>query len=469
MSLASLLTIDIRYEQDVVLTRQRARQVAALLDLGGLEQTAFATAVSELARNAFQYAGHGRVTFGVRADDRRQVLVARVHDDGPGIADLGAILDGRYHSRTGMGLGILGARRLNDEFDLITAPGQGTTATIGKVLSPRLPVVAGPVLSRVTAKLAERTPQNPLEEVREQNKELLQALDDLRSRQGEVERLNAELAETNRGVVALYAELDEKADSLRRASEYKSRFLNDMTHELRTPLNAIVSLARLLLDRTDGELTPEQEKQVSLIHRSGTSLGEMVNDLLDLAKIEAGRTDLYVGPFEVRDVLAGLRGMFRPALVDGRIPLLVDDPTGGLGEMVTDERKLTQILRNLVSNAIKFTEQGQVHVQAEAGPDGTARFTVADTGIGIAPEHQDAIFHDFTQVESDVQRRVTGTGLGLPLTRKLARLLGGDVAVQSTPGVGSRFTVTLPVHCPQQALPAAPDGDRHWVGSGTHG
>jgi signal transduction histidine kinase len=450
MSSVNLLTIDIRYEQDVVLTRQRARQVAALLDLGGLEQTAFATAASELARNAFRYAGHGTVTFAVRTDDRRQLLTAQVQDHGPGIANLDAVLDGRYQSQTGMGLGLVGAKRLNDEFDVRSTPGTGTTVRIGKVLPTKLPAVVGPVLSRIAGKLAERPPQDPLAEVQQQNKELLQALDDLRSRQAEVERLNVELAETNRGVVALYAELDEKADSLRRASEYKSRFLNDMTHELRTPLNAIVSLARLLLDRTDGELTSEQERQVSLIHRSSTSLGDMVNDLLDLAKIEAGRTDLYVGPFDVRDVLAGLRGMFRPAVADGRVPLQVDDPVDGPTEMVTDERKVTQILRNLVSNALKFTERGNIGVATAFGPDDTVVFTVADTGIGIAPEHLETIFHDYTQVESAVQRRVTGTGLGLPLTRKLCRLLGGDVAVCSTPGVGSTFAVTLPVHCPQQ-------------------
>ena len=289
-----LLTLALRYEQDVVLTRQRARQIAALLELNAHEQTAFATAVSELARNAFQYAGHGRVAFALRTDDHRQVLLVRVEDTGPGIADLPAILGGRYRSRTGMGLGIVGAKRLSDEFDIRSTAGAGTVVTLGKWLPARVATVTGPAVARLSAELAQRAPRNPLEEVQEQNKELLQALDDLRARQAEVEQLNTELAETNRGVVALYAELDEKADSLRRASAYKSRFLNDMTHELRTPLNAMISLSRLLLDRTDGELTVEQEKQVSLIHRSANSLGEMVNDLLDLAKIEAGKTDVHV-------------------------------------------------------------------------------------------------------------------------------------------------------------------------------
>jgi signal transduction histidine kinase len=439
----TILNIDIRYEQDVVLTRQRARQIASLLGFSTHEQTALATAVSEIARNAFRYAGSGRVEFAIDADQQPQLLSIRVQDKGPGIVNLADILNGRYLSQTGMGLGIIGSKRLSDEFAIDSAPGNGTTVMIGKRLPKRASVVTPQALAALTADLAQRTPKNPLEEVQEQNKELLQALDDLRVRQAEVERLNAELAETNRGVVALYAELDDKAESLRKASEYKSRFLSDMTHELRTPLNAMISLSRLLLDRVDGDLTPEQEKQVALIHKSGTSLGEMVNDLLDLAKIEAGKTDLHLSRFSVADLLAALRGMFRPLLGAGRVPLHVDDPVG-LTVMFSDERKLSQILRNLVSNALKFTERGEVRVTAKAGPEGTAVFTVSDTGIGIAPENVHLIFDDFTQIDSGVQRRVRGTGLGLPLTRKLARLLGGDVTVQSEINVGSTFVVTVP-------------------------
>ena len=450
MSDRGILNIEIRYEQDVVLTRQRARQIAALLGFSTHEQTALATAVSEIARNAFRYAGSGRVEFAVGPDEPPHVLRVRVQDKGPGIANLVEILDGRYVSRTGMGLGIIGSKRLSDEFAIDSAPGKGTTVMIGKRLPKRAPAVTPQALAALTADLAQRTPKNPLEEVQEQNKELLQALDALRVRQAEVERLNAELAETNRGVVALYAELDDKAESLRKASEYKSRFLSDMTHELRTPLNAMISLSRLLLDRVDGDLTPEQEKQVSLIHKSATSLGDMVNDLLDIAKIEAGRSDLSLSEFAVADMLTALRGMFRPLLVGSRVPLHVEEPVG-LDSMFSDERKLSQVLRNLVSNALKFTENGEVRLTAEAGPDGTAVFTVSDTGLGIAPENLEVVFHDFTQIDSGVQRRVQGTGLGLPLTRKLARLLGGDVTVQSEVNVGSTFVVTVPARYPSEA------------------
>ena len=465
-SAMNLLTIDIRYEQDVVLTRQRARQIAGLLGLSTHEQTAFATAVSELARNAFQYAGHGRTTFAVRTDSGpSSVLVVRVQDKGPGIPHLPTVLAGQYRSRTGMGLGILGAKRLNDEFDIESAAGVGTSVSIGK----RLPTLGDRRLAEVSAELVQRTPRNPLEEVQEQNKELLHALDALRARQAEVEQLNRELAETNRGVVALYAELDEKAESLRLASEHKSRFLNDMTHELRTPLNAMISLSRLLLDRVDGDLTAEQEKQVSLVHRSAKGLGEMVNDLLDLAKIEAGKTDLHVGEFDVAGVLAGLRGMFRHMVGDGRVPLVVEEPVD-LTTMTSDERKLSQILRNLVSNALKFTEAGEVRVRADAGSDGTAVFTVVDTGIGIAAENLGLIFQDYTQIDSGVQRRVRGTGLGLPLTRKLARLLGGDVSVASEPNAGSTFKLTLPVRCEPPAIAGdGTDSDPQLVGEGSLG
>jgi signal transduction histidine kinase len=441
--MSPILSIEIRYEQDVVLTRQRARQIASLVGFSNHEQTALATAVSEVARNAFRYAGGGRVEFAVDLEEQPQSLRVRVQDKGQGIPNLPEILNGRYVSQTGMGLGIIGSKRLSDEFAIESAPGKGTHVVIGKRLPKRTAPLTSQSLAALASDLAQRTPKNPLEEIQEQNKELLQALDDLRARQSEVERLNGELAETNRGVVALYAELDEKAESLRKASEYKSRFLSDMTHELRTPLNAMISLSRLLLDRVDGDLSAEQERQVSLIHKAGTSLAEMVNDLLDLAKIEAGKTRLHVTEFAVSDVLSALRGMFRPLFGDGRLRLIVSEPVG-LSVMLSDERKLAQILRNLVSNAVKFTERGEITVRAEAGAGDTAVFTVTDSGIGVDPGHLDSIFEDFTQIDSGVQRRVTGTGLGLSLTRKFARLLGGDVSVTSEVNVGSTFTVTLP-------------------------
>ena len=442
-----ILTVDLRYEEDVVTVRQRARQVAARLGFATQDQTEIATAVSEVVRNAFRYAGGGQVAFLLRLDQTPQAMIVRTIDTGPGIGHLDRVMGGQYVSKTGLGLGLLGAKRLCDEFDVDTAPGRGTTVTLVKHLPERNGPAPDDVVIGLVDELARHKTLSPLQEAQQQNKELMHTLDQLRIRQAEVERLNAELAETNRGVVALYAELDDRAESLRRASEYKSRFLSDMTHELRTPLNAVISLSRLLLDRVDGDLTPEQETQVTFINRSASSLGESVNDLLDLSRIEAGKTEVRAATFSVNDVLAALRGMFRPLSTDDRVSLQIEDAAGP-AVLNTDERKLTQILRNLISNALKFTTEGHVRVAAESGPDGTAVFTVSDTGIGIAPDDQERVFEDFTQIDSGVQRRVRGTGLGLPLARKLTGLLGGTVTLRSTIGVGSTFTVTVPFDLP---------------------
>jgi len=458
----ALLNVELRSEQDVVFTRQRARQIAGFLGLTPTEQTAFATAVSEIARNAFRYAGGGGVEFWVRDDVPRPLLGANVADRGKGIANLPEILAGQYQSSTGMGLGIIGSKRLCYEFDVQTTPTAGTTVAMA-VRLPHRSAIGPERISALTAELAQRGMVTPLQEVQQQNRELLAAMEDLQTRHTEIERLNGELSETNRGVLALYAELDDQAEALRRASQYKSRFLSDMTHELRTPLNGMISLAHLLMDRTDGDLTPEQFKQVLLIHKSAVSLSEMVNDLLDLAKIEAGKTTLRVSEFAISDLLATLRGVFRPLFGGGSVALEIEDPLD-MQMICSDEGKVTQILRNLVSNALKFTEAGYVRVRAQGGADATAVISVADSGIGIPADQLDVIFDDFTQVESPIQRRVRGTGLGLPLTRKLCRILGGDITVTSELGVGSTFTVTLPLNCPQPPAEGAEHSDEQMVG-----
>jgi signal transduction histidine kinase len=263
----------------------------------------------------------------------------------------------------------------------------------------------------------------------------------------EVESLNVELAETNKGVVALYAELDDNAEQLRLASELKSRFLSYMSHEFRTPLGSIRSIARILLDKLDGPLTAEQEKQVCFVRDSAAELTEMVNDLLDLAKIEAGRVAISPAWFEMVDLFAALRGMFKPILDSNSVSLVMEEPVG-VPRVFTDDKKLSQILRNFISNALKFTHEGEVHVTARSDDGETVTFSVADTGIGIAPEHHAAIFEDFVQVDSPIQKRLRGTGLGLSLSKKLAGLLGGSVAVKSEPGKGSTFSVTIPVRYP---------------------
>ena len=286
--------------------------------------------------------------------------------------------------------------------------------------------------------------------------------DALNSSQAQLEALQAELDETNRGVLALFAELDTQAQQLRQATELKSRFLAYMSHEFRTPISSIRSLTRLLLDRVDGPLTDEQEKQINFIRTTSEEFADMVNDLLDLAKVEAGRIDVSPGWFELVDLFAALRGMFKPVLVNPEVQLIFEEPQG-IAQLFTDDAKLSQILRNYISNALKFTAQGEVRVSAVTAPcdsgvpgEEEITFSVTDTGIGIAPEFHDAIFQDFTQIGSPIQKRLRGTGLGLSLSKRLAELLGGRVGLRSEPGVGSVFSVTLPLRLPG-AVAEVPD------------
>jgi signal transduction histidine kinase len=443
MSETVLLRADIRYEQDVVLVRQRARQLAALLGFDAQEQTRLATGVSEIARNAFEYAGGGRAAFVVDLE-RPAAFLVRISDDGPGIADLAAVLEGRYESPTGMGVGITGARRLVERFDISSTSPGGTAVTLGKIIPPSALPLTPARLSELVQSLLAAAPRDALSELQSQNHELLRALDELRTRQSEIERLAAELAETNSGVLALYAELDDRALQLARASELKSNFLSGISHELRTPLNAIQNLTRLLLDRLDGDLSPEQERQVQMIRNAASALTEMVNDLLDLARIEAGKTVLRLTDFTVADVLGTMRGMLRPLLSSDAVVLVIDvaDPEWC---MHSDEGKVSQILRNLVSNAVKFTVRGEIRVTAMHDvTDDSMVFRVSDTGIGIAPGDLERIFEEYAQVESSLQHRAVGTGLGLPLSRRLAHLLGGTLTATSQLGRGSTFTLRVP-------------------------
>jgi signal transduction histidine kinase/DNA-binding response OmpR family regulator len=463
-----IVSLGVAREQDVVGARQRARRVAELLGFDGQGQTRIATAVSEVVGNAFRYAGGGRVEFSVEGCASPQLLLITVRDCGPGIADLPRILHGEYRSATGLGLGILGARRLMDGFEVQTEPGRGTTVSMRKLMPRRQEPLTEAGIAMIAGELAHRA-HEPLAEVLEQNQELLRTLEELRRRQEELQRLSLELEDTNRGVVALYAELDEKADHLRRADALKSRFLSNMSHEFRTPLNSILALSRLLLDHVDGPLSEEQERQVSFIRKAAEDLFELVNDLLDLTKVEAGKIVVRPIDFDVSHLFGALRGMLRPLLVNPSLSLVFEDATG-VPTIQSDEAKVSQILRNFLSNALKFTEAGEIRVSAGLDGPSTVVFSVRDTGIGIAPEDQERIFEEFTQVDSPVQRRVRGTGLGLPLTRKLAALLGGRVMVESTLGVGSTFSLRLPlVYHPSDAALARERHDviAHWEPDGS--
>jgi signal transduction histidine kinase len=439
-----LLSLALLHDQDVVTARQRAAVLAGLTGFEPAEQTRFATAVSEIVRNAWTYARGGEVAYGIDEESAPQALVVMVTDRGPGIRRLDDVLAGRAVAASGSGTGIMSARRLLDGFEM-----QSSTAGTSVVMRKRLPSSAPALTRDGVATLARRfsapQPKTLAEEYQQQNQELLRAFEELRSKQQELVRLNRELEDTNRGVVALYAELDDKAEDLRRAAELKSRFLSNMTHEFRTPVNSIIGLCNLL-DESSQKENRGPEPEISYIRKAAEQLSELVNDLLDLAKVEAGRSELRLGACNIEKLFGTLRGMLRPLLANASVNLVFEE-AGDLPDIVTDESKISQILRNLVSNALKFTERGEVRVSARRIGEHVA-ISVADTGIGIHPEDHERIFEEFIQLENALQPHTRGTGLGLSLSRRLSELLGGTLEVESSLGTGSIFTLTLPVAGP---------------------
>jgi signal transduction histidine kinase/CheY-like chemotaxis protein len=440
-----IMTVALRAEQDLVTARQRARAIAEHLGFDAQDQARIATSVSEIARNALRYAGQGQVEFEIEGTRSPQVLAIRVADAGPGIPHLPSVLSGQYRSSTGMGLGLMGARRLMDHFT-ISSSDKGTAVVLKKIFPPAARLADATALAELSKALAAGSGFSPLDELQQQNRELLRTLAELRERQEELLALNRELEDTNRGVVALYAELEERADSLRRADETKTRFLSNMSHEFRTPLNSIRALTALLLARTDGPLTAEQATQLQFVHKAADDLTELIDDLLDLAKIEAGKTEVRPVEFSAANLFSALRGMLRPLLVTDKVALRFEN-ADEIPLLYGDEAKISQILRNFISNALKFTERGEIRVAAEASPDGdSVTFSVADTGIGISQENQEKIFEEFVQVHGPMQLKMKGTGLGLPLCQRLSSLLGGNLSVVSVLGQGSTFSLTVPVH-----------------------
>ena len=440
-----LLKSEIRTERDIVWARKKARELAEFLRIDNQEQIRLATAVSELARNAYQYAGGGFVNFSLISHENKVAIQIGVVDKGPGISALEEIINGTYVSPQGMGVGLMGSRKLVDDLQ-IESSSSGTTITVRKYVPNRLTHLGQKEIKELSARLMARPADAFEQEIQKQSHEILLTISALNEKKEELDRLNRELEDTNRGVVALYAELDEKAESLRIANEAKTSFLSDMTHEFRSPLNSILSLSNILLEDARAERASEREKQIQFIIKAANGLSDLVNDLLDIAKIEAGKVNVRPEAFNVSDVFSTLRGLMRPLEDDlGRLQLIFEDDEQNI-QLFTDEGKLAQILRNLISNAIKFTNLGEVRVRANKTFEGFIEFSVTDTGIGIAPENLEDIFSEFFQIDHQLQKRSKGTGLGLPLTRKLVTLLGGNISVSSVVGEGSTFKFIIPAH-----------------------
>jgi signal transduction histidine kinase len=456
----SLLRLELGQDRDIVTARQRARQVSALLGFEPQDQVRIATAVSELARNAIRHGGGGTIEFALMTAPSNDSVLAQypslqivISDRGPGIANL----DDAMREPLGgeLKLGLVAARRLMDSFDVYSGKGRGTTITLGKFLPRRSETFTTARANAIAKELSANSTVDAATELQQQNQELLRSLEELRLRKEELARLNSELEDTNRGVMALYAELEERAAHLRVADETKTRFLSAASHEFRTPVNSILALSNILLHRLDGDLTPEQEKQVSYIRQAAEQLATMVDDLLDLRKVESGKLQLRVEPFTVADLFGALRGMFKPLSVKDSVSLIFEEDAG-LPELHTDQGKVSQILRNLISNALKFTATGTVRVSAKLAADtDMIVISVADTGVGIARENHRRVFEEFSQVENPLQKAVKGTGLGLPLSQRLAGLLGGSIDLQSDLGKGSVFSLAIPLRLGIAAAPGA--------------
>lgn len=448
MTSTPVASVDLRDERDIVLARQRARTVAGRLGFEAQDQIRIATAVSEVARHAFRAGETLNLEFLIGEDPGANLTIRAVGPRPDPDAESDEVEPGEL-ARFANDPSLANARRMMDDFRVVPTAAGRLAVVMAKALPRRARPITAAIAAQVADELATIPPASPVEELLRQNRELLRLLDDLRSRELELARLNLELEDTNRGVVALYTELDERAESLRQASELKTRFLSNVSHEFRTPLTSIMSMGRLLLDASDGPLNPEQERQVRYILRGAHDLLDLVNDLLDLARIEAGRDEVVVGEVSLPELFGAMRGMLRPLLPADAPVELAFEVAPGVAPLHTDEAKLAQVLRNLVANALKFTERGEVRVAATPGAEGSVVIAVADTGIGIAAADFDRIFEEFGQVDGPLQRRSKGTGLGLPLVRRLVHLLGGKVELASEVGRGSTFTVTLPIVYPR--------------------
>ncbi|SDT60864.1 response regulator [Pseudomonas prosekii] len=297
------------------------------------------------------------------------------------------------------------------------------------------------------------------EELEEQSRILKESQAHLETQQVELEQTNEQLAEQaqilsdqrdamdqkNTELNQAQTQLEERAEELQRSSKYKSEFLANMSHELRTPLNSSLILAKLLAENPQENLSAEQVKFAESIYSAGNDLLNLINDILDISKVEAGKLDMRPENTSVSRLVEGLRGMFEPMAKDKNLQFNIELQPGAPMMIFTDRQRLEQVVKNLLSNAVKFTEKGSVSLTVASQPGDGIAFIVRDSGIGIAADQQESIFEAFRQADGTTNRRYGGTGLGLSISRDLAVLLGGSISVTSEPGQGSSFTLVLPL------------------------
>jgi signal transduction histidine kinase/HAMP domain-containing protein/FixJ family two-component response regulator len=299
-------------------------------------------------------------------------------------------------------------------------------------------------------------------ELQARQDELQRSNADLEDKAAQLARQNSDIELKNAQIEQARREIEERARQLDQASRYKSQFLANMSHELRTPLNSLLVLARLLAQNPTQNLTPKQVEYANIIHSSGSDLLQLINDILDLSKVEAGKMEVHPERFALASLIEDLEAVFRPLTAEKGLRFTIEPATSAPAEMITDKQRLRQILHNLLSNAVKFTEQGQVELRIAMaehrlpGAGAVVAFSVTDTGIGISEGNLATIFSAFQQGDGTTSRRYGGAGLGLAICREAAAQLGGEVAVHSDPGRGSTFSLYLPLTPPGGAAEPAP-------------
>jgi len=290
------------------------------------------------------------------------------------------------------------------------------------------------------------------EELEEQSRVLEESQATLENQKAELEQTNEQLAEQavaldqkNSALNEVQLQLEERAHDLERASQYKSQFLANMSHELRTPLNSSLILAKLLSDNPQGNLNDEQVRFAQTIYSAGNDLLNLINDILDISKVEAGKLELNPEELRLQQVVQGLQRTFEPLAQQKKLDFVVEMAPGLPETVYTDCQRLEQILKNLLSNAVKFTDEGRIVLRVAPGANGQLSFAVEDSGIGIRADQHETVFGAFQQADGTTSRKYGGTGLGLSISRDLATLLGGTITLASTEGQGSTFTLTLPM------------------------